>query len=57
MSTGTMIYIITMGFSLCIFGGITYLMNKTGDFSILNGFSNRPEDEKEYLQKMAILKQ
>src|SRR5699024_157385 len=37
-------------------GGIAYLFNKAGDFSVLSGFSDRPEEEKEYLQKSGYLK-
>ena len=56
MSTGKLIYIITMGFTLISFGGITYLFKKKKDFSLLSGYSNRPEEEKQYLQESGYLK-
>lgn len=56
MSTGKLIYIITMGFTLISFGGITYLFKKKKDFSLLSGYSKRPEEEKQYLQESGYLK-
>jgi len=55
MTTAKLIYILTMGFSLITFGGITYLFAKQKDFSLLNGYSNRPEEEKEFLEKSGYL--
>lgn len=55
VTTGKLIYIITMGWTLIIMGGITYLFKKKGDFSFLNGFSNRPEEEKLYLEESGYL--
>src|SRR5690625_6640662 len=44
-----------MGWTLIIHGGITYLFAKKRDFSLLNGFSNRPEEEKNYLRESGYL--
>src|SRR5690625_3672408 len=55
MTTTKLIYILTMGFSLVTFGGITYLFAKQKDYSLLNGFSTRPEEEKEFLLKNGYL--
>lgn len=49
MSTGTIVFIITMGFSLLIHGGLTYLIAKKKDYSLISGFSNRPKEEQEEL--------
>lgn len=43
MNTGTLIYIITMGWALIIQGGITYLFSKKQDYTLLSGFSNLPK--------------
>ena len=55
MKTGTLIYIIAMGWSLIIYGGITYLFSKKQDHTLLSGFSNRPKEEKEYLRENGYL--
>lgn len=55
MDAGKIIYIIFMGFTLATFGGITYLFKKVKDYSLLSGFSNRPEEEQEYLKKSGYL--
>src|SRR5690625_5044852 len=44
-----------MGWTLIIHGGITYLFAKKRDLSLLNGFSNRPEEEKNYLMESGYL--
>lgn len=54
MSTGKLIYIIVMGWTLIVIGGITYLFKKQKDFTFLSGFSNRP-DEKQYLKESGYL--
>lgn len=51
MSTGTIVFIITMGFSLLIHGGLTYLIVKKKDYTLISGFSNRPKEEQEELIK------
>ncbi len=43
------IFVIVMGWTLLIMGGITYLLYKQKDYSLISGFSNRPEEEQEYL--------
>ncbi|PKR77276.1 hypothetical protein CEY16_11095 [Halalkalibacillus sediminis] len=50
MNTGTLIFLIVMGFALLIHGGLAYLIVKKKEYSLLSGFSNRPEEEKEYLK-------
>lgn len=55
MTKGMLIYIVTMGWTLIITGGIAYLFKKKRDFSFLNGFSNRSEEEKQYLEKSGYL--
>lgn len=49
MSTGTIIFIITMGWALIIHGGLTYLIVKKKEYSLISGFLNRPKEEQEYL--------
>lgn len=56
MSTGKLIYIITMGWTLIIHGGITYMFAKKQDFSLLSGYANRPEEEKAFLMKSGYLR-
>ncbi|HEY4599949.1 MAG TPA: DUF3784 domain-containing protein [Cerasibacillus sp.] len=55
MDTGTIIYIITMGWTLIIFGGLTYLIVKKKDYFLISGFYKRSEEEKVYLQKSGYL--
>lgn len=55
MSTGKLIYIIVMGWTLIVIGGITYLFKKQKDFTFLSGFSNRPDEEKQYLKESGYL--
>lgn len=55
MNTGTLIYIITMGWSLLIIGGLTYLLVKKKDYTLISGFSKRSDKEKEYLAKSGYL--
>ncbi|MBS4201810.1 DUF3784 domain-containing protein [Bacillus sp. FJAT-49732] len=49
MSTGTIIFIIVMGWALIIHGGLTYLIVKKKEYSLISGFLNRPKEEQEYL--------
>ncbi|MCJ8008596.1 DUF3784 domain-containing protein [Lederbergia wuyishanensis] len=49
MSTGTIIFIIAMGWALIIHGGLTYLIVKKKEYSLISGFLNRPKEEQEYL--------
>jgi len=49
MSKGMIIFIILMGWTLIIHGGITYLIVKKKEYSLISGFYNRPEEEQKYL--------
>ncbi|MBS4196753.1 DUF3784 domain-containing protein [Lederbergia citri] len=49
MSTGTIIFIIAMGWALIVHGGLTYLIVKKKEYSLISGFLNRPKEEQEYL--------
>ncbi|MGG3681757.1 DUF3784 domain-containing protein, partial [Aeribacillus composti] len=49
MSTDTIVFLITMGFTLIIHGGLTYLVVKKQDYSLISGFYNRPEEEQQRL--------
>jgi hypothetical protein len=51
MSKGTIILAIIMGWTLLIVGGLTYLIVKKKEYSLLSGYSNRPEEEKQYLKE------
>lgn len=51
METSTIIYIIAMGWGLIIYGGITYLIVKKKEYSLISGFLNRPKEEQEFLIK------
>jgi hypothetical protein len=51
MSTGFIIYVIIMSFTLFIMGGLTFLMYKYDNFSLISGFANRPKEEQEELIK------
>jgi len=55
MSTGALIYLITMGWTLIILGGITYLFRKKQDYTLVSGFSNRPDEEKEFLKESGYI--
>ncbi len=55
MSTGKIIYTLAMGWTVVIYGGITYLFAKRKDYFLLNGYENRPKEEKEYLQQSGYL--
>lgn len=55
MDTGTIIYIITMGWTLIIFGGLTYLIVKKKEYFLISGFNKRSEEEKVYLQENGYL--
>ncbi|MGM8214862.1 DUF3784 domain-containing protein [Bacillaceae bacterium W0354] len=49
MSKGMIIFIIVMGWTMLIHGGITYLIVKKKEYSLISGFYNRPEEERNYL--------
>ncbi|MDV2581377.1 DUF3784 domain-containing protein [Alkalibacillus haloalkaliphilus] len=51
MSQGMIGYIIVMGFTLMIMGGLTFLMYKYKDYTLISGFSNRSKEEQEQLIK------
>lgn len=51
MESSTIIFIIAMGWALIIYGGITYLIVKKKEYSLISGFLNRPKEEQEYLIK------
>ncbi|MEN2767587.1 DUF3784 domain-containing protein [Ornithinibacillus xuwenensis] len=49
MSNSMLIFIVVMGWTLIVFGGITYLIVKKKEYSLISGFYNRPKEEQEYL--------
>ncbi|MEN2467296.1 DUF3784 domain-containing protein [Ornithinibacillus sp. FSL M8-0202] len=49
MTTGMLIFIVVMGWILIIHGGMTYLIVKKKEYSLISGFYNRPKEEQEYL--------
>ncbi|WP_042148882.1 DUF3784 domain-containing protein [Paucisalibacillus sp. EB02] len=49
MSTEMLIFIIVMSWTLIIHGGLTYLIVKKKDYSLISGFNNRSKEEQEYL--------
>ncbi|WP_010093543.1 DUF3784 domain-containing protein [Ornithinibacillus scapharcae] len=49
MTKDLLIFLIVMGWTLIITGGITYLIVKKKEYGLVSGFSNRPKDEQEYL--------
>ncbi|MGP4060689.1 DUF3784 domain-containing protein [Halobacillus sp. H74] len=49
IDTGRIVFIIVMGWSLIIYGGLTYLVVKKKEYGLLSGFGSRPEEEKEIL--------
>ncbi|MDQ0338444.1 hypothetical protein J2S00_001228 [Caldalkalibacillus uzonensis] len=51
MSTGMIVYIIMMSWTLIIVGGITFLMYKYEDYTLISGFANRTKEEQEQLIK------
>lgn len=55
MNTGTIIYLLLMGWTLIIYGGLTYLFAKKKDYMLLSGFHKRPEEEQEYLKESGYL--
>lgn len=55
MDKGKLIYIFTMGWTLIIYGGLTYLIAKKKDYMLLSGFHRRPEEEQEYLHESGYL--
>lgn len=55
MSKGMIVFTIIMGWTLLIYGGITYLIVKKKEYSLISGFYNRPEEEKKYLIEHGFL--
>ena len=49
MSTGMLIYIIVMGWTLIVYGSIAYFIIKKKEYGLISGFFNRPKEEQEYL--------
>ncbi|GAB2570009.1 DUF3784 domain-containing protein [Gracilibacillus alcaliphilus] len=49
MDKGQIIFIILMGWGVLIYGGLTFLVAKKKELSLINGFSNRSEEEQKYL--------
>ncbi len=49
MSKGMIIFAILTGWTLIIHGGLTYLIVKKKEYSLISGFFNRPEEEQKYL--------
>ncbi|WP_188207702.1 DUF3784 domain-containing protein [Alkalibacillus aidingensis] len=49
MSTGMIIYIIVMTFTLLIVGGLTFLMYKYDHYKFISGYGNRPKEEQKKL--------
>ncbi len=43
------IFVIIMGWAILIHGGLIYLIVKKKEYSLISGFYNRPDEEKEYL--------
>ena len=50
-----LLYIVAMGWTLIVMGGIAYLFKVKKDFSFLNGYANRPDEEKQYLEESGYL--
>lgn len=55
LKTSTIIYLIAMGWALLIHGGLTYLIVKKKEYSLISGFSNRPKEEQETLIKNGFI--
>ncbi|HLR51438.1 MAG TPA: DUF3784 domain-containing protein [Candidatus Avamphibacillus sp.] len=55
MDKGKIIYIFVMGWSLLIYGGLTYLIAKKKDYTLISGFNNRSKEEQEYLHESGYL--
>ncbi|MGP4041632.1 DUF3784 domain-containing protein [Gracilibacillus sp. D59] len=51
MDTGLIIFVIIMGWTLIIYGGITFFIVKKKHNYLISGFSNRPKEEQEYLEQ------
>lgn len=49
MTKGLLIFLIVMGWTLLITGGIAYLILKKKEYGLISGFGNRPKEEQEYL--------
>ncbi len=48
---GLIIFLIIMGWTLLIYGELTFLVVKKKDYFLLSGFANRPEEEQAYLKQ------
>ncbi|WP_165445047.1 DUF3784 domain-containing protein [Gracilibacillus phocaeensis] len=51
MEKGQILFIILMGWAVLIYGGLTFLIAKKKDLSLINGFIKRSEEEKKYLME------
>jgi hypothetical protein len=49
VSKGMLIFIVVMGWTLLVHGGLTYLIVKKKEYSLISGFNNRPKEEQDYL--------
>ncbi|MYL30138.1 DUF3784 domain-containing protein [Halobacillus halophilus] len=56
MDTGTITFILVMGFALVITGGLTFLVVKRKEYGLISGFSSRPEEEKRILMENGYVK-
>lgn len=55
MSTVKIGMIILLGWVAIILGGLTYLVRKQKDATLISGFSNRPKEEQEYLKQSGYI--
>ncbi|MRG87138.1 DUF3784 domain-containing protein [Salinibacillus xinjiangensis] len=56
MTKNMIIFTIIMGWTLLIYGGITYLLVKKKEYSLISGFYNRPEEEQSFLIENGYVK-
>ncbi|MBM7553574.1 DUF3784 domain-containing protein [Thalassobacillus pellis] len=55
MDTDRIVFLIVMGWTLIIHGGLTYLIVKKKEYGLISGFGTRPEEEKEYLRNSGYI--
>lgn len=55
MDTGKIVFIIVIGWTLFIHGGLSYLIIKNKDYHLISGFSKRPKEEQEYLMNSGYI--
>ena len=55
MSPAKIGMIILFGWIAIILGGLTYLIFKKKDATLISGFSNRPKEEQEQLKKSGFI--